>query len=92
MELNALKAIAVLIGLVLLWLVIKNSTQRTPRGGYPGGDSYNYQAPVPDGYANSNGYQAPRQDSGCLRVLAVIGFLAICIACVILGIVLAGNL
>ena len=38
------------------------------------------------------GYQPPHQGSGCLQVLAVIGFLAICAACLVLGIVLAGNL
>ena len=92
MELNAFIAIAVLIGLVLLWLVVKHSGQRNPPDNPPGGYSYNYQVPANNGYGYPNNVQTPRQTSGCLQVLAVIGFLAICAACVILGIVLAGNL
>ena len=93
MEWNAFVAIAVFVGLVLLWLVGKHSGQRTLQDDDPGGHSYNYQVPANNGYAYpNNNYQAPQQASGCLQILAVIGFLAVCAACVILGVILAGNL
>jgi hypothetical protein len=91
-ESNAAIAIAVLFGLVLLWLMVKAATHRGPPNVNPGGYSYTHQVPANNSYGAPNNYPPPQQQtSGCLQVLAVIGFLAICAACVILGIALAGN-
>jgi hypothetical protein len=92
-EVNILQVIAVLIGLVLLWLVVKNSAQRDPQGGYQNGHVANpYPAPMNHGYPYATGNQTTSQASGCMLALAAIGFLAICVACLVLWMALSGNL
>ena len=93
MESNVLVAAMVLIGLVLLWVVVKRPAQHTPQGGYPNPYPPNtYQPPAQAGGPYPGAQPAPGQEGSCLKVLALIGLLFILGLCALLALALAGNL